>query len=99
MARRRRLLVSASIDAPVRERRALEARERTLIAKLNATLKRMGLAITPGHSGTGPEGLKRRDAAARRRKPMSATARKAVSRRMKAYWAKRKEPRRRRGSE
>ena len=90
MAKRRGVVLANSIDALVRARRVLEARERTLIANLNASLKSMGLAITPRHSGAGPEGLKRREAPLRRRKPMSAEARKAISRRMKAYWADRK---------
>jgi hypothetical protein len=90
MARRRAVVRRSSIEAVVRERRRLEAKERSLIANLNASLKSMGFQIAPANSGSGPGGLKRRQASARRRKPMSAEARKAVGRRMKAYWAKRR---------
>jgi hypothetical protein len=98
MARRRVVVLANSIDALVKARRALEAKERSLISNLNASLKSMGYEITPRNSGAGPGGFKRRRGSAGTRKPMSPNARKAVSRRMKAYWAERKakpEPRRR----
>ena len=56
--------------------RRLES-ERSRIDRQVTALR--GALNTAGHSGP-----------ARRRKPMSAAARKAVGRRMKAYWAKRK---------
>ena len=64
---------------------------RRAISDLEAQRDRMDrqIAAVRGALGVGGAGTTR-TAGARRRKPMSAAARALVSRRMKAYWAKRR---------
>jgi len=96
-----------SVQNLVAERQAVAAREKQLVLRLGAALVKIGYRVVP----MGPDGAarpRRRRGRRRGRRGMSAAARKAVSRRMKAYWAKRrgrpakgktKRPRRRRAGQ
>jgi hypothetical protein len=79
------------------EKRALQAKEQAVLRDLNAALNGMGYQVIPlgsANSSTSRRGpitrTAERSTTPRKRRGMSAAARKAVGRRMKAYWAKRR---------
>ena len=99
--------VVKSVQRLVAERQAVAAREKQLVLRLGAALVKIGYRVVPMDSGA-PERPRRPRGPRRGRRAMSAAARKAVSRRMKAYWTKRrgrpakgktKRPRRRRAGQ
>lgn len=89
--------VANSLKTLLKEKQAIQQKEAALLTNLGAVLNSMGYQLVPMNSGGAVGRMK---AGARRsiqtvapkakRKPMSAAARKAVGRRMKAYWAKRR---------
>jgi hypothetical protein len=81
--------VVKSVQNLVAERQAVAAREKQLVLRLGAALVKIGYRVVPMDSGA-PERPTIRRGRRRARRPVSAAARKAVSRRMKAYWAKRR---------
>jgi hypothetical protein len=78
-----------SVQSLATEKEAVAAKEKQLVVRLGAALVKIGYRVVPmdrsAPEETGGGGGRRR---ARRR--MSPAARKALSRRMKAYWAKRR---------
>jgi hypothetical protein len=88
-----------SVERLISERKAVAAKEQQLVTSLNSALKEIGFQVVAspdGSTGSRSGGLGVKRAARRgvspprRRRKMTAAARKAVGARMKAYWAKRK---------
>jgi hypothetical protein len=79
-----------SVQRLVAERQAVAAREKQLVLRLGAALMKIGYRVMPMDSGA-PEGPTMRRGRRLARRRMSAAARRAVSQRMKAYWAKRRD--------
>jgi hypothetical protein len=78
-----------SVQRLVAERQAVAAREKQLVLRLGAALMKIGYRVMPMDSGAPERRTMRRGRRPARRR-MSAAARRAVSQRMKAYWAKRR---------
>jgi hypothetical protein len=78
-----------SVQGLLAEKEAVAAKEKQLVVRLGAALMKIGYRVVPMDSGA-PERPRRPRGPRRGRRAMSAAARKAVSRRMKAYWAKRR---------
>jgi hypothetical protein len=76
--------IAQAVEQLVKEKQSVTDRERTLIDRLNAGLRKIGYQVTPLTRTS------QNRAAAPTRRGMSASARKAVSQRMRAYWAKRR---------
>ena len=81
--------IAHAVQQLVKAKQSLTAKERSLIARLNAGLRKMGYQVVSLTQG----GVKRASASMGKRRGMSAAARKAISQRMKAYWAKRRRQR------
>jgi hypothetical protein len=87
------------LEALMAERKAVAVKESRLVATLNTALRQIGYQVVPVLDETrGQSSVRARDrrgsdtdtSKRARRRPMSAAQRKAVGRRMKAYWAKRR---------
>ena len=100
-----------TVETLATQKEKLVTKEKELVETLNAALTRMGYRVVPatGIARVRRRGRPPGSRSARRtrmskagqprkrgRRAMSAAERKAVSRRMKAYWAKRRKPGRRR---
>ena len=80
-----------AVESLVAEKEAVAGKEKTLVAVLNSALGRMGYQVVAVDRGVpARRGSRQAGRISRRRKPMSTAARRAASRRMKAYWAKRR---------
>ena len=85
-------MIQQAVAQLVREKQSVTAKERILIDRLNVGLRKIGYEVVSlTRDGAGQQGAR-----ARKRRGMSVAARKAVSQRMKAYWAKRRGQKRKR---
>jgi hypothetical protein len=78
-----------SVQRVVAEREAVAAKEKQLVVRLGAALMKIGYRVVPIDTGAS-EAPARRHGRRRGRRQMSAVARRALSQRMKADWAKRR---------
>jgi len=79
-----------AVESLVAEKEAVTGKEKKLVSALNSALGRMGYQVVAVDRGVpARRGSRQAGRISRRWKPMSAAARRAVSRRMKA-WRKRK---------
>jgi hypothetical protein len=78
-----------SVQSLATEKEAVAAKERQLIVRLGAALVKIGYRVV-AMDRSDPERAGRVGGRRRARRRMNQAARKAVSRRMKAYWAKRR---------
>ena len=88
--------VTKSLNDLVKEKQAVDAKTKTLLGELGTALRGIGYRLVPIRSASPSlRGMQSEVAfdggtPRRTRRRMSAAARQAVSRRMKAYWAKRR---------